>query len=85
VILEEELFCIHFSKESSRGGEMGNGFIGRYLGIILRFREPNLIASTRGFSRPHMTRLYPVVREIIDYHKIYDSLLHNTVQTEGRR
>jgi len=31
---------IHFSNGSIRGG-MGNGFIGRYLGIILRFREPS--------------------------------------------
>jgi hypothetical protein len=38
---------------------------------------------TRGVNRPQMTRLYSVVREIIGYHKIYDSRLHNTVETEG--
>jgi hypothetical protein len=38
--LEEEFNRVHFSNRSIRGG-MGNGFIGRYLGIILRFREPS--------------------------------------------
>jgi hypothetical protein len=73
---------MYSSKGSSRDGK-GTGFIGRYLGVILRFREPSLIAWTGGFSRPQMTRLYPVVREIIDYHKIYDSRLHSTVESEG--